>query len=129
MTEPTDIDALIAEARKRVHTGLNPGGRQVYIADDEKRMSELADALESTAAELQKERGRADEAEAYASHALADRAEAQADLARAREVILQAVKLYDSDPPRKPGLALEMRQTIRPALGYLDKQNGADDDE
>ena len=81
-----DLDALIAEARERAHAYT--GGPE---AD---RLFRLADALESTRAELLQERERADEAEADRDEFLEQRneyigfdKEARAALSRAEETI------------------------------------------
>ena len=63
MTEQVDLDALIAEARGRVlahgEFARRMGGYKLRLAELYAQHGELADALESTLAELRQERERA----------------------------------------------------------------------
>jgi hypothetical protein len=84
MTEPTEIDALIAEARKVLFSESALGYEESEEGD---LILRLIVALESVQAELRQERERADEWKSRRNEALEEEARLRADLARAREVI------------------------------------------
>lgn len=50
----TQAEALIESTEIRLETGRNPSGSQVYIADDEDRMRDLATALRSLLGEYKR---------------------------------------------------------------------------
>lgn len=77
-----DLDALIAEAR-----GVLLAGGPTWETDAAGYIADLADALESTLAELRQEREQAGEAASHAVLALAGRRNAVAALSRAEETI------------------------------------------
>lgn len=117
-----DLDALIAEARERAHAYT--GGPE---AD---RLFRLADALESTLAELRQERERADEAASHAVLALAGRRNAVAALSRAKETIEKVraeADAYGSQPDvMEPCGAVA--QSLHFILTEYDKQNAVNHD-
>lgn len=87
MTEPTDIDALIAEAR-----GVILSGGPTWETDAAGYIADLATALESTAAELRQERERADKYQDLARRTELQCQDAEAALSRAEETIEGALR-------------------------------------